>query len=109
MKGALSALYLVEINGNLLGNLKALIKAMGRQAELARYSILVNAVLANLFCVLLGFYYELGLFGIWLGLAFALTIGNAIFTYKLFVADFRAETIKSKTRVLKDTKVLIKR
>lgn len=108
MKKALLALYLAEINSHLLGILKGLIKALGRQAELARYSILINAILANIFCILFGFYLDLGLLGIWIGLATAMSFGNAIFSYKLFVADFKAETIKSKSRVLTDRRSLVK-
>jgi len=51
MRSVLYLILLMEVNSNLLGILKGLIKAMGRQAELARYSLLINAILLNAFAL----------------------------------------------------------
>lgn len=52
MNGALYAMMFSEVNSCLLGILKGLIKAMGRQTELAKWSILINVILSNSFIVL---------------------------------------------------------
>ena len=107
MRATLYSIYFTELNSNLLGILKGLIKAMGRQPELARNSILVNAILANIFCLVFWFYFGYGLPGIWFGLACALSVGNLVFTYKVFMADWKEETMKAVQRVMKDKKGLL--
>lgn len=106
MRNVLYAMCLVELNSNLSGILKGLIKAMGRQSELAWYAFAINAVLANIVALIIGFYFEMGLPGIWLGMGLAWSIASIIFTYKIFIADWYGETLKTLERLSIDKKSL---
>lgn len=106
MKSVIYCLLLAEINSHLLGITKGIIKAMGRQSELAYYSFAINAIAANFFAISFGFVLEMGLPGVWLGLATAMSFGNAIFLYKICVADWLHETKKTLARVIRDKRNL---
>ena len=108
MNSILPFFLLSEINSNLAGILKGLIKSMGRQSELAKFSILINVVMVNGFALFFCFYIGMGLRGLWLGLVAAYTIGNIIFSYKIFTADWRQESQKSLDRIMGDKRKLIK-
>ena len=106
MNGALYAMMFSEVNSWLLGVLKGLIKAMGRQTELAKWSILINVILSNGFIVLFWFVFDFGLSGIWIGLSLASAIGNAYFSYRVVVADWKLETQNTLNRINEDRKSL---
>ena len=107
MHDVLYILMFGEINSCLLGILKGLIKAMGRQTELAKWSILINVFLSNGFIMIFWFILDLGLPGIWLGLSLAFTIGNAYFSYRVIVADWKVEAQNTLNRIQEDRNKLL--
>jgi multidrug resistance protein, MATE family len=102
MRSVLIFMLFAEVNSHFLGINKGIIKAMGRQSELARYTIVISGVLANLFAVTWGFYFKMGLPGIWLGLSLSATIGSVIFTIKIFISDWYQESKKTLERLMRD-------